>query len=314
MPQVLYIDFSADNTVRMAVAEPGRRPPEPFICICKSLGDLDREIGGFLAGQGDPALIGAALSICGWERDGVFEMPNHSYSVERDWVRARLNVSRVHVVNDIVAAALAIDRLDPSELTTVWAGKPDPNRPKALVALGRGLGTATLTADEFGAAIAWPSAGGHCDLPAANAREFSVVARLAEKYGHVSRVRAVSTSGLVEVHGALHAVDGRAAPDVTARDIAERARQGEAYAVEAVRMVLGWLAATAGDTVLAAGARGGIYLAGSFFGLMGDLFDAEAFLERFMAKGRLADMVRATPVAIVTAAEPEMIGLSTLFG
>ncbi len=78
-------------------------------------------------------------------------------------------------------------------------------------------------------------------------------------------------------------------------------------------MVLGWLAATAADTVLSSGARGGVFLAGSFFTLVGDLFDAEAFVARFTDKGRLGDMLRATPIAIVTAAEPEMIGLSTLF-
>jgi len=313
MSQVFYIDFSADNSVRMAVAPPRERPPAPFICTCTSLEDLDREIGGFLAAQGEPDLIGAALSICGWEREGVFEMPNHSYSIERDWIRTRLNISRVHLVNDIVAAALAIDLLDASELTPICVGRPDPSQPKALVALGRSLGMTTLVADEFGAAVALPCAGGHCDLPATTAREFSVVGYLAEKFGHVSRVRALSTPGLIDVHDALHVADGQAAPALSAREIVAQARAGAPYAVEAVRMVLGWLAATAADTVLSSGARGGVFLAGSFFTLVGDLFDAEAFVARFTDKGRLRDMLRATPIAIVTAAEPEMIGLSTLF-
>ena len=313
MSQVFYIDFSADNSVRMAVARPRERPPAPFICICTSLEELDREIGGFLTTQGDPDLAGAAVSICGWERDAAFEMPNHSYRIERDWIRTRLNVSRVHLVNDIVAAALAIDLLDASELTVVSAGQPDPSQPKALVALGRSLGTTTLIADEYGAAVALPCAGGHCDLPAINAREFSVVRYLADKFGHVSRVRALSTPGLIDVHDALHVADGLAAPRVSAREIVGLAREGAPYAVEAVRMVLGWLAATAADTVLASGARGGVFLAGSFFTLVGDLFDPVAFVARFTDKGRLGDMLKATPVSLVTAAEPEMIGLTTLF-
>ncbi len=36
-------------------------------------------------------------------------------------------------------------------------------------------------------------------------------------------------------------------------------------------------------------------------------------MSRFTDKGRLSDMLGATPVFVVTAAEPEMIGLSTLF-
>ncbi len=312
--QVFYIDFSADNSVRMAIGKPGRRPPQPRVCLCTSLPDLDREIEGFMAEQGDPELIGAALSVCGWERDGVFEMPNHSYAIDRDWVRGKLNVSRVHLVNDAVAAALAIDLLTDSELVTVDEADGDPAQPKAMVALGRSLGTTTVTTDEFGGAVAMPGAGGHCDLAATTQREFAVVSWLAERYGHVSRARAVSNPGLADVYRALCATDGIEAGEVTPEGIIAGARAGEARAKEAVDMVLGWLAAVASDTVLAVGAYGGLFLAGSFFTLAGDLFDAEAFAARFTAKGRLSGRMAAVPVYIVTAAEPEMIGLSTLFG
>ena len=297
----------------MAIAAPGRRPPAPSVSICTSLDDLDREIGAFMAANGNPHLLGAALSVCGWERDGAFEMPNHSYRIEREWIKTRLNISRVHLVNDIVAAALAISQLDRSELSIVSEGEDDPYQPRALVALGRSLGTTTVTTDEFGAAVAQPCVGGHCDLPATTEREIAVLRYLIKTFGHVSRVRAVSTPGLVNVYRALHDADGHVAPDHGAGEIVAEARKGSAHAQEAVNLVLGWLAATASDTMLAVGARGGIFLAGSFFTLVGDLFDPAAFMTRFTDKGRLSDMLVTTPVFVVTAAEPEMIGLSTLF-
>ncbi len=297
----------------MSIAGRGRRPPAPVVSICKSLADLDREMGAFLDSHGNPELLGAALSVCGWERDGAFEMPNHSYRIEREWIRTRLNIARVHLVNDIVAAALAIDLLEGSELTTISPGEPDPNQPRALIALGRSLGTTTVTTDEFGTAMAQPCIGGHCDLPATSEREFSVVRYLIGRFGHVSRVRALSTQGLVNVYQALHDADGQTAPEHSAPEIVALARQGVPLALETVTLVLGWLAATASDTMLAVGARGGIFLAGSFFTLVGDLFDDAAFLARFTDKGRLSDMLRATPVFVVTASDPEMIGLSTLF-
>lgn len=313
MPKVFYVDFSADNSVRMAIAAPRQRPPAPFVCTCTSLEELGEQIDGFLKDSGHPHLIGAALSVCGWERNGVFEMPNHSYSIDRDWIRERLKVSRVHLVNDIVAAALAIDLLQASEFVTVFAAEGDPSQPKAVVALGRSLGTTTLTADEFGAAMATPSAGGHCDLAATTEREFAVIRYLAQRFGHVSRVRALSSQGLVNVYDALSAIDGVEATSPSPQRVIGMAREGDARAIEALSLVLGWLAATASDTVLAVGARGGMFLAGSFFTLVGDLFDADAFAERFTAKGRLSDMMAAVPVSIVTASDPEMIGLSTLF-
>ncbi len=311
--QVFYIDFSADNSVRMALAVQRQRPPSPSVCICMNFEELDKEIEAFLQLHGNPSLMGAAFSICGWERDGAFEMPNHSYRIERDWIRERLKVSRVHLVNDIVAAALAIDQLESSELVVVSPGEEDPSQPKALVALGRSLGTTTLTTDEFGAAIAIPCAGGHCDLPAITEREFAVVRYLSHKYGHVSRVRAVSTPGLCDVFRALHEVDRKVIPEVSGPQIAALARAGDPLANEAISLVQGWLAATAADTMLSTGARGGIFLAGSFFNLLGNLFDSKAFVQRFTDKGRLSEMLRATPVYVVAAEEPEMIGLSTLF-
>jgi len=182
-----------------------------------------------------------------------------------------------------------------------------------LIALGRSLGTTTLTTDEFGGAVAQPCVGGHCDLAATNEREIAVMRYLIKTFGHVSRVRAVSSTGVVNVYRALHDADGLVAAEHGAKEIVALARQGDAYAGEALALVQGWLAATASDTLLAVGARGGIFLAGSFFTLMGDLFDEAAFMARFTDKGRLSDMLKATPVFVVTAAEPEMIGLSTLF-
>ncbi len=87
---VFYVDFSADNSVRMAFADRGQRPPSPTVSYCHNLSDLDAEIGKFLTDHGGPELIGAALSVCGWDREGVFEMPNHSYQIDREWVRERL--------------------------------------------------------------------------------------------------------------------------------------------------------------------------------------------------------------------------------
>ncbi len=309
----LYVDFSADNSVRVSAALPGQRPPASALFHCASLGQLDTALGDFLAAQESPTLMGAALSVCGWERDGVFEMPNHSYAIGRSWIRERLDISRIHIVNDCVAAALAIDRLEPSERIVVSQGQDDPAQPKALIALGRALGTTSITSDDMGNPIAQPCAGGHADLPATNDREYAVVRLMAQKYGHVSRVRAVSTNGLVEVWRCLATADGRTVGTATPQDIVTQARDGDPHAREAVDLVTGWLAATAADTALSLGARGGIYLAGSFFDVLGDTFDADAFTRRFHDKGRLSDYLKDICVYQVRTTEPEMVGLSTLF-
>ena len=311
--QVLYVDFSADNSVRITSAEPGRRPPQARLYQCTSLGDLDQSLQDFLDRADNPALIGAALSVCGWERDGRFEMPDHSYTMDRAWIKERLNISRLHLVNDCVATALAIERLEDPERSVICEGQDDPTQIKAMIAIGRGLGTTCLVTDELGAIMAMPSAGGHSDLPVTTVREGQVHRLLADKYGHVSRVRAVSTAGLVEVYGCLRHIDGQAPLAIDAAEIVERARNADALGRDAVDMVTGWLAATASDTALICGARGGIFLAGSFFDLLGDMFDPALFARRFCAKGRLEKYLEDISVYLVKMREPEMVGLSTLF-
>ena len=310
---VLFVDFSSDNSVRMTLAERGRRPPPADLYHCNSLTELDGALGDYLTKHDNPELMGAAFSVCGWERDGGFDMPNHSYRVERNWIKTRLNIFRLNLVNDCVATALAIERVQSSERTVICDGNADDTQMKAMIAIGRGLGTTCIFTDETGGILAQPCAGGHTDLPATNDREFQVIKHLANKYGHVSRVRGVSTAGMIDVFNALDALNGRAARTATAVDIIALARAGDGAAVEAVQLVTGWLAATASDTALGVGARGGIFLAGSFFDVLGDQFDKAAFAARFCDKGRLTGFLQDIPVFLMNMSEPEMVGLSTLF-
>lgn len=312
--QVLYVDFSADHSVRMTLSEPGKRPAEASLYHCDTLDDLDRDLGDFLGRHGNPTLTGAGISICGWERAGAVDMPDHSYALHRDWIKQRLDIARVHMVNDCVATALAIERLREDERTVIHSGDDDPTQVKAMIAIGRSLGTTCIVTDELGATLALPCAGGHSDLPATTAREFAVIQRMAARFGHVSRVRAVSTAGLAHVYADLSAIDGRDTAAATPAEVIALAKRGDAHAVETVAMVTGWLAATASDTALTVGARGGVFLAGSFFAVMGDLFDRERFVHRFCDKGRLSRYLQDISVYLVNMREPEMVGLSTLFG
>lgn len=312
--QVLYVDFGADNSVRLAMSEAGQRPPKAMVYHCVSLKDFDQALTDFLQTRGTPQLLGAGLSVCGWEHDGSFEMPNLSYRIEREWIKDRLNISRVHLVNESVATALAIERLDKSEQTVVCEGNSLPTQVKALIAVGRSLGTTLTVTDEIGNVTSIPCAGGHSDLPATNEREFRVVSMLARKYGHVSRARAVSTPGFADIYDCLNAIDGRSVPSVSPLAVMDMARRGDLYAKEAVNLIMGWLAATASDTALTTGARGGIFIAGSLFEQLGDLFDTTLFKERYDHKGRLSRYVSGIPVYLVKTIELELVGLSTLFG
>ena len=48
------------------------------------------------------------------------------------------------------------------------------------------------------------------------------------------------------------------------------------------------------------GARGGVYIGGGIVPRLGDRFFASSFRERFEAKGRFSDYLRAIPTAVIT--------------
>ncbi|MBW8882341.1 MAG: glucokinase [Asticcacaulis sp.] len=309
----LLIDVSANNTVKLTMAEPGQRPNASQSYPCHTIDDLQGAIDDFLAQQAEVQLIGAGVSACGWEQDGELAMPNDPFRVKRDWLREVLHIRRLNIVNDCVCLAMAVPELRPDETVRICGAEGDDRQPKLLIGASYGLGSALIVADDLNGTTVLPNEGGHSDLPAITARETAVLEVMKAKFGLVSRERAVSLQGLPEIWRCLGVLDGLNQRDVTPEEIVALAGTGDLRARETLALCTGWLAATASDAVLMTGARGGVYLAGSLMALLRDDLDTALFEQRFLAKGRLQPYVADIPVHVITAPEPEMIGLSTLF-
>ncbi|MDC7682949.1 glucokinase [Asticcacaulis sp. BYS171W] len=314
MASVLLSDLSNSAYMKLALAHPGERPELSTLYPCKSLEEFNGSVVDFLEAHGNPDLIGAAVSACGWEVGGGLSMPNHGYRMERSDLRELLNIQRLHIVNDCVSRAMAVERLFDSEVIKVCGGQGEDGLTKALIGSGRGLGVAGIVLDDLGNPTVLPCEGGHADLATVSAREDSVFAHLEAKYGHVSRERVASISGLAELYEILGRIDDGDTRRVNAAEVVALAHTGDRRAKEAIGLCQGWLAAMASDTALMLGARSGVYLSGELLELIGDLIDWPAFEARFTDKGRLRSYMQDIPVYLTRAADLELIGLTTLFG
>jgi glucokinase len=107
----------------------------------------------------------------------------------------------------------------------------------------------------------------------------------------VSWERVLSGSGLAELDSYLR--DGEYND---ARTVVQRANAGSTTAKRAIRLFSNMLGVFCGDMVLAAPATGGVWLAGGVLAGIDYLFDKQAFLEGFHAKGRLAEQMQGIPV------------------
>jgi glucokinase len=310
---ILLCDFSFGSYMKLALGTPGRRPSDATLYSCTSKKDFDEAIVDFLAAHDQPKLIGAALSSRGWERRGMIQLPEKGLTIGREDVRHLLSIQRVNLVNNFVARALAIPRLNKDESLKLCGDAPMDEQVMAVLGPHHGLGLAALAPDGAGNWAAIPCEGGHSDLPVTTDREWQVYRVLKDKHGHVAREFVISMTGLVELFQALNTVDGLETLANTPEEVIALANIGDAVALEAIAMCTGWLAAMASDVALMLGARGGIYLTGDLMDLLGDLFDSRVFCKRYAEKGRLTDFVIDIPVYQTQARDLEIVGLATLF-
>lgn len=312
--QMLLCDLSIRGKFRAGLWD---RRRGLFACeqyLATTAEEFEKGTLSFLEQEGSPFITAAALAAPGWEQDGVQNMPNHGYSLERDWLRKVFNVKRVHVVNPTVARALSIPTLDPNEYEVFNAGEDQPDQVKCIIGTGPGLGMAILVADGFGGWTAFSGAGGHSDLTVDDKTEHGLLNVLTAKYGHVSRERVVSLGGLCEIWSGLNVLDGLAEPEpVTPEAILAMAEGGDSHARQAIELCISWLARTASDMALITGARGGVYVTGELLELLDAHIDRERFRTDFQDKGRLSNYMKAIPIYAIKSRESEFKGLATLF-
>ncbi len=235
---------------------------------------------------------------------------NHPWQFSRQALQRELGLERLILLNDFEALALALPRL-PAEGLRPHAPQPGqaqaaaaPCGTLAVVGPGTGLGVAGLIQTAAGwQAIA--GEGGHVTLAACDDFEMAVLAAARRELAHVSAERLLSGVGLPLLHRSVAAVSGRSI-DVAMRTeaIVQRGtaleRDGnDADCARTLAVFCAMLGTVAGNVALTLGARGGLYIGGGIVPRMADVFFASSFRERFEAKGRYRDYMRAIPTALI---------------
>lgn len=230
-------------------------------------------------------------------------MTNHHWSFSISALRETMGLTRLAVLNDFTALALALPHLSADELFAVGGGTALPGTAIGLVGPGTGLGVSGLLPDGRGGWIPLQGEGGHVSLAPVGAREQGVLERLHARYGHASAERAVSGMGLVDIHRALCLADGVTPPeDATAAQVSAAALDGsDARCVEALNMMCAFLGSVAGNLALTLGAKGGVYIGGGIVPRLGAWFARSPFRERFEAKGRFQPYLASIPVWVIQA-------------
>lgn len=281
--------------------------------------DLPSMIASFLAGEAvegtaiDSASFGVAGPIVG---DGA-ELTNVPWRVDARGVAAALDLSHVHVLNDLQAMAYAVPVLRDSEVHTLQEGEALRGGNIALIAAGTGLGVALLH-NVDGQFIPSPSEGGHADFAARTEREIVLLRDLTARFGRAEVEHVLSGRGLVNLHRIAHEgrceaaidVDDPAAPAAISSAAIDRQCRG---CSEALDMFVEAYGAEAGNVALRFAATGGVYVGGGIAPKILPALTDGRFIAAFHAKSPLRPLLENVPVKVILNAETGLLG-AAVFG
>ena len=311
--KVLLGDLSSGSYVQLALADAGQRPEVAQTYACSSLDDFEGAVADFLAERGSPQLLAGAFSTSGWDMDGQIDLVHFGFTLKRSRLAHLLGVANIKIVNNFVAEALAIPILEPDERQHICGEDVPPGHVVAVIGPTAGLGGAFLSPNGHGGWVASHCEGGHSDFAPRTDLEIEILRVLMRKYGHVSREHAVSSKGLKQLWSCLAVIEGDGDEAPSIEEILALACIGDTRATKAIRLQTEIYAGVASDFALMTGARGGVYLSGSFMKTLGPLFDPAVFAARFYDKGRVSSYVREIPVYRIIVPDSEILGISTLF-
>ena len=268
----------------------------------------------FATMQGSPLPRAAAIAIACPIKGEVLQLTNNPWIIRPALIGEKLGLDRHILVNDFEAVAHAVAQ-SPDDHFRRLCG-PDTPLPAAgvitIVGPGTGMGVAQLLRRADGYHVV-PTEGGHVDFAPVDSIEDAILAGVRRTHARVSAERIISGPGIVAIHAALAAIEGRAVLASDDRTLWTAALAGSdslaAAALDRFCMALG---SFAGNTALAQGAAG-VVIAGGLGLRLADHLPRSGFRQRFTAKGRFEAMMNALPVKLITHPQPGLYGAAAAF-
>jgi glucokinase len=279
---------------------------------------LEEIIRRFLSESSTPEITAACFGVPGPVRGGRLRLTNLPWVLDSRELSANLNITHLFLINDLEANGYGIPELTPEQIFTLNQGDPSTVGNRALVSAGTGLGEGILVWNGK-THVPMASEGGHCDYAARNPLEIELLEWLMQKFnGRVSFERVVSGPGLTNIYTFLRDQKHMDEPEwlrqrMVAEDpnavIGEVGEEGKSeLCAKALEVFATAYGAEAGNMVLKALATGGMYIGGGIAPKMLKTMRSGTFMEAFIDKGRLSELLIHTPVHIILESRAALMG------
>ncbi len=278
----LVADVGGTNT-RIAMAQ-GASVDESSIQSFRNK-DFD-SLYDVLAAFGPSTANAVCVDLAGPVGGGVGKLTNLSWVVSEDDLRAKLNVEKALLINDMQAQGYALDQLQPNEVRTVLPGPGATDSTRLVVNVGTGFNSSPVFHIN-GRPFVPENEAGHIALATPHGISPAVLNSFAAEDDFLSVEDILSGRGLARVVAKL-------APSYTGEpvDIFPTFQTNPTPELEsALRVFATVMGSVTGDLALAHLPRGGIYLVGGVAVGASPFLRDLGFSEAFHAKGRFRDFM-----------------------
>lgn len=272
----------------------------------------------FLA-TADMPITSACLGVAGPIVKGDCITTNLPWTLKRKEIGRLVSTENVRLLNDLEAAAWGLLELPDADLVELNPrALPSKSGNIAVIAAGTGLGEALMIWDGADYNVI-ATEGGHASFAPNDQQQVGLLTYLMQKYdGHVSCERVLSGQGLSNIYDYLK--QGQFAP--VQQSTEQRMQQedpaavigtsgvagNDALCVEALNLFCRIYGAEAGNLALKCLPYGGVYITGGIGVKILPVLKNGEFIQSFVNKGRMSDLLETMPVKVCTNQEVVLAG------
>ena len=283
--------------------------------VSNEYSNLNEIVRDFLS-EGSEKIQIVVLGIAGPVEQGRVETMNLPWVIDSRELGQKIVTDRVFLLNDLQANAYGIRALSDDEFCVLNQGVSLPGN-AALISAGTGLGEAGLYWDGKNH-HPFACEGGHSDFAPRNELEIELWQYLHKKYEHVSFERVLAGSAiydlylfLIETGKEKHTEEmqeefRKKDPSIV---ISEKGVSGDSSVCERVMEWFTSLYGTeAGNMALKFLSFSGLYIGGGIAPKILKKMKEKHFMEAFIAKGRLRDLLAQIPIKIILNDRTALLG------
>ncbi|MFV2073819.1 MAG: glucokinase [Thermoanaerobaculales bacterium] len=280
---------------------------------------LEEVVSEFLAGRAGTGLV-ACFGIAGPVAGRRMRTTNLPWVVDADLVEERAGIAKVTILNDLEATAWGLPLVGDEDLRVLNPGREGAAGNGAVIAAGTGLGEAGVYWDGE-RYHPFACEGGHASFAPTDELTDGLARFLREKYGGVSWERVVSGPGLADLYRFMLEREGRPQPawfseavesGDPAAALSKAGIEGRCeVCADALKLFARLYGEEAGNLALKLMAAGGVWVAGGVAPKILPALESGAFMEGFLAKGRMRPLLEAMPVRVVLDERTALLGAAS---